>query len=65
MDPVKKLLIAATVAAFGAAVVLPTAAIIGSTSVQAATKKKPAKVMKYRPDKKSKAGKTKKAPSQM
>ena len=62
MDPVKKLLIAATVAAFGTAVVLPTAAIVGSESVQAATKKKSKKVMKYAPDKKSKTGKTKKAP---
>jgi hypothetical protein len=62
---VKKLLIAATVAAFGAAMVLPTAAIIGSNSAQAATKKKSAKVMKYKPDKKYMRGKTKKAPSQM
>jgi hypothetical protein len=39
-DPVKKLLITATIAAFGAVVVLPTAAIIGSNSAQAIGPKK-------------------------
>ena len=58
--PVKKILVAATLAAFGAAVVLPAAAIVGSDGAFAAqktamktAKKKPAKKHK-KPSKKSK-----------
>jgi len=56
---VKKLLIAAMVAAFGVAVVLPAAAVVGSDGAYAAgktAKKKPAK--KYKKPKK-------KAPARM
>jgi hypothetical protein len=58
---VKKLVIAATIAAFGAAVALPTAAVIGSNGAYAA-QKAAEKTPKKKPTKKY--HKKKKAPSQ-